>query len=184
MLRSGGTDPDMYLVFLFEPLHNLHLGIQKMGKERANLNLSSDKNLANVLERRAEQDSLIRMEKVIFDDLMCCSLLLRDTAKHLLLIGVFQGESSFELKGFFTTMRVTGLPEGKDFMGVDILMRHSAAFFDLFTGLVQSAPIPRGYNSVQGGRNLNDRGLGGGSGCFGHGDRIKRRYSMVGWGCK
>lgn len=82
--RAEGIDPDMYSLLMFEPRHNLHLGISKMMKEQLIPNLLSGSKLSKVSEKRAESHLLCSLRMHFFEDEMGRSLLFRETMRHLL----------------------------------------------------------------------------------------------------
>lgn len=70
--RVGRRGPEIYSLFTFETLHNLHLGISEMLKECVFSYLSSDTSLTDVSKGRAEPKALVQIRNAI---LRGCSLL-------------------------------------------------------------------------------------------------------------
>lgn len=82
--KAEGIYPEINSSLLFEPMHNIHLGISKILKECMVSIKSSESMLADVTKERVDQTSLFRIRNAV---LLGCTVMLtafNEKGKHRL----------------------------------------------------------------------------------------------------
>lgn len=109
-LKICSMIPDMYGLFTFEPLHNLHLSIYKVLREKVIECLSSYTILNDLGEALANWRPLIQVRKAVFRG---CNAYYKAIAKHNegsgLRLDFSRGHSLSELDGLFTGDGLRGM---------------------------------------------------------------------------
>lgn len=142
MMGRGGKSGDVYSIFTFEPLHNLHLGISKLVKECTMSYLSSDRLMTGGGEKGRKPFVKVRTRI-----LRGCNALLATIEREGEVPGVridfgkVCGTSG--LDGIFTKNGLKGMLEGRDYKGLDKVFPFVAAFIDRCTGHERTAPMTR-----------------------------------------
>ena len=126
---------DLYNIFTFEPLHNLHLGISKLLKS-CTFQLVSSKYPARYSFGKKTTSSTMQSKKVPL--LSACNTLLRTMEKDSglpdLHIDFSSKDASSRLNGIFLTKGLRGMLEGKDYRNLDTVFPFVASFLDTATG--------------------------------------------------
>ena len=126
---------DLYNIFTFEPLHNLHLGISKLLKS-CTYQLVSSKYPATYSFGKKTTSSTMQAKKVPL--LSACNTLLRcmeaDSGLPDLHIDFSSKDASSRLNGIFLTNGLRGMLEGKDYRNLDTVFPFVASFLDTVTG--------------------------------------------------
>ena len=126
---------DLYNIFTFEPLHNLHLGISKL-LTSCTYQLVSSKYPATYSFGKKTIKSTLHAKKIPL--LSACNTLLRcieaDSGLPDLHVDFSSKDASSRLNGIFLTTGVRGMLEGKDFRKLDTVFPFVASFVDTVTG--------------------------------------------------
>lgn len=126
---------NMYDIFTYEPLHNLHLGISKMLKTLTYEIIGSSKYVLFPTSKKKEESKISSQKTAI---LRACNSLLRaiqiDSSTTSMKIDFSTKETSSTLNGIFLETGVRGMLEGKDYKTLDYVFPFVAAFVDRITG--------------------------------------------------
>ena len=126
---------NMYDIFTYEPLHNLHLGISKMLKTLTYELIGSSKVVAFPNSKLKGESKICSHKTAI---LRACNSLLRavqmDSSTTSMKVDFSTKETSSRLNGIFLETGVRGMLEGKDYRTLDYVFPFVAAFVDRITG--------------------------------------------------
>ena len=130
---------DVYSIFTFEPLHNLHLGTSKMLKLLFFLLLSSNL-LVCFPHMKGKRNVSINSKRAAI--LRACNSLLKvleeDCDISNLHVDFSVKEASTTLNGLFLETGVKGMLEGKDYKQLDYVFPFVMAFVDRITGMIDN----------------------------------------------
>ena len=125
---------DIYELFTYEPLHNLHLGISKLLKQCTYYYVTSKHRVSFQHVRRNAKMTIGSKKSAI---LRGCNSYLRaietDSGISYLRVDFSSKNASVTLNGFFLETGVRGMLEGKDYRNVDFVFPFVAAFIDRIT---------------------------------------------------
>ena len=127
---------DLYSIFSFEPLHNLHLGISKDIKRMIFERLSTE----DLQDARGNLFKFIRKSVVQWANAFL-ALLEKEYPTSCLHVEFSKAKTSTRLDGLFVEDRVRGMLEGKDYKTVDMIFPFIAAFIDRACGEVSNGPV-------------------------------------------
>ena len=122
---------DIYGLFSFEPLHNLHLGISKILKQGTFAYISSNHQVGFVNSKRRTKIAISSKKTSI---LRACNSYLRvideNSGITSLRVDFSTKAASATLNGLFLENGVRGMLEGKDYRNVDMVFPFVCAFLD------------------------------------------------------
>lgn len=136
--------PDVYSIFTFESLHNLHLGISKLLKNCILQRMASDMLTTFPDGPPSKQKKMISHRSKL---LMATNAILADIQKNYpapgLQVDFSKKEASVQLNGFFMKEGIKGMLEGKNYRSVDMVFPFISAFIDRVTGFENAADMTR-----------------------------------------
>lgn len=125
---------DLYEIFTYEPLHNLHLEISKLVKS-CTYQLASSNYKVRYINASGKATTSIRSKKIPL--LAACNTLLRlierDSGIAQLHVDFSTKDMSSALNGIFLQTGLRGMLEGKDYRALDHVFPFVAAFIDNVT---------------------------------------------------
>jgi len=125
---------DIYELFTFEPLHNLHLGISKLLKQCTYYYVTSKHRVSFQHFKRNARVTIGSKKAAI---LRGCNTYLRaideDSGMSSLRVDFSSKNASITLNGLFMENGIRGMLEGKDYKTVDYVFPFIAAFIDRIT---------------------------------------------------
>lgn len=141
--------PDIYRLFKFEPLHNLHLRRSKIVKDTVITYLSSDTPLINPKHKPITQKPLIQVQKAMLGGCNACLTAIEKNGGCTIRREEFsRGYRPSEVSGLFTS---TDLREVFEKMTIALFNSISSCgrFFYRATGLVEQANEEAAYYVLQ-----------------------------------
>ena len=125
---------DIYELFTYEPLHNLHLGISKLLKQCTYYYVTSKHKVSFQHIRKNTKMTISSKKSAIMRG---CNNYLRaiqsDSGISSLRVDFSSKNASVTLNGLFLETGIRGMLEGKDYRNVDFVFPFIAAFIDRIT---------------------------------------------------
>lgn len=142
---SGGlVVEDLYSMFTFEPLHNLHLGVSRLLKTCLVQYLSSDEIYSHPCGPNGKRKRLSSVRMAL---LRACNAILAHVEEKYALPGLHvdfaKTGKTTQLNGLFTADGLRGMLEGKDYYAVDMVFPFVAAFIDRSLGFEEKCELTR-----------------------------------------
>jgi len=142
-----GLDPslEMYNLFTFEPLHNLHLGVSKLLKNVASERLSSKEMYTSAFKYANGQPRTfhsIRSNFLNGANFLLSRYELESAARGFHVDFSSKGKGLKD-NGLFKTDGLMGMLEAKDYRNVDQVSPFIGAFFDQCCGEIEDAPVTK-----------------------------------------
>lgn len=139
------SDLELFALYLYEPLHNLHLGISKLIKLACAGRLT-DKELRTsaMAKNRSKTRSFVSARAAI---LSAANEILRQLEKEFpargLRVAFGSAEKGRRYNGFFKSDGIVGMLEAKDFQALDMVFPFIGAYIDRCCGEVETSPTTR-----------------------------------------
>jgi len=134
--------PDVYSIFTFESLHNLHLGISRLLKNCFTEYLHSNSVTTNPVGARRYQRTLSSQRIQV---LKVCNAILAEVENTYPASGLHvdfsKTEKTSQLNGLFLREGVRGMLEGKNFRAVDMVFPFVLSFIDRILGFQGTADL-------------------------------------------
>ena len=141
-VRSS-PDLELFQIYLFEPLHNLSLGVSKMLKQACFERMSATNLQSSVMkDANGEPKAFSSIRAVVLsaaNEIM--SKMKQEQPIRGLNIDYSKGEVSCNYNGFFTKDGIVGMLEGKELQALDMVFPFIGAFLDRICGETDSCQV-------------------------------------------